>query len=69
LFFFVCDTTQERRRRETQNLQKLFHNLKHRSSEADTTGEAEKEDDDDDDDGMVDNADNATEENTFMTKS
>jgi hypothetical protein len=55
------------KKRSSKSLQKLFHNLKHRSSKADATGEAEEEDDDDD--GMVDNADNATEENIFMTKS
>jgi hypothetical protein len=58
--------TRKKKKRSSKSLQKLFHNLKHRSSEADTTGEAEEEDDND---GMVDNADNATEENTFMTKS
>ncbi len=65
-FFCLQHHTRKKKKRSSKSLQKLFHNLKHRSSEADTTGEAEEEDDND---GMVDNADNATEENTFMTKS
>jgi hypothetical protein len=59
-------TGKKKKKRSLKSLQNFFHKLKHGSSEADTSGEAEEEDDDD---GMVDNADNATEENTFMTKS
>jgi hypothetical protein len=55
---FATPHKKEEEEEKLKIIAKTLSHLKHRSSEADTTGEAEEEDDDD---GMVDNAENATE--------